>query len=161
MRVLILSTLCWSALHAQALVEAAVATAPSSAAANGAAAVGKATKGVFTNLDKVLKSAPGASSTSSTSASSTTTTIGPAAPSKPAPPAKIYEDIKKVEVGLAYDELVERFGPPALEIAGTDGARKLTYSGKQGSTEIEVKDGKVTSITAVKQQSAVFTLPGK
>ena len=56
---------------------------------------------------------------------------------------------------------MKRFGPPALELEGTDGGKTLTYSGKEGSTRIEVKDGKIATITAVKPQSAVFTLPGK
>jgi hypothetical protein len=65
-------------------------------------------------------------------------------------------------VGLAYDELITRFGPPAMEIAAGEGVQKLTYSSKEASTRIEVKDGKVATINVVKtqQQSSamVFTM---
>src|SRR5215471_41552 len=136
MKVLLLSTFCCT-LYAQAIVEAAIGTARAGTTTAPAAATGKAISGVFSNLDKALKGAPAASpipsstSTSGGSASSASK-VGPAAPAKPAGPPKIYEDIKKVEVGLEYDELINRFGPPALEIAGGDGLRKLNYSNKEG-----------------------------
>ena len=54
---------------------------------------------------------------------------------------------------------MQRFGPASLEVAGEGGVRKLFYSGKDGSTNIEVKDGKVASVDAPKPQPGVLALP--
>jgi hypothetical protein len=140
-----------AALHAQATVEAGLGAARAATTTAPAAGLGKSLAGIVGSLDKTVKPEK-------------TTEIIPAsgqigAPAAPAAPAKTYEDIKKAEVGLEYDKLVERFGPPSLETAGEDGRKSLTYSGKSESTRIEIKDGKVSSITAVRPQSSVFTLP--
>ena len=153
MRVLILFSAAIAVLPAQTMVESSAITSGTSGAAAGA---GKTIGGVFKNLDKTLK-------TDKPAASETVVVRdgGKAAKNTPAAPAKTYEDIKLAEVGMEYDELVRRFGPAALEAGATGGGKTLTYSGKAGSTRIEVKDGKVSAITAtaVKPQSAVFTLP--
>jgi hypothetical protein len=142
-----------AALHAQTMVEAGTLTGATSGAAAASKGVGKSIGGVFTNLDKTLQAGK--------AAASETIIVRDSAPATatPALPAKTYEDIKKAEAGLAYDDLIERFGPPALEVAGAGGVKKLTYSSKNGSTQIEVKDGKVAAINTTKPQSAVFTLP--
>ena len=64
-----------------------------------------------------------------------------------------------MEVGLEYDELIKRFGPPALEMEIEGGGKKLTYAGKAGSTQIEVKDGKVAVVKLPQPQQSVLTLP--
>jgi hypothetical protein len=141
-------------MSGQTMVEAGLGAGRAAASTAPAAGLGKSIAGAMSNLDKTLKTADKATSSE---------TIVLPKDTAPTAPAKTYEDIKKVEVGLAYEELVERFGPPSLEIAAGEGVRKLTYSGKEGSTRIEVKDGKVSSIQAPKpqQQSVVLTLPGK
>jgi hypothetical protein len=148
------------ALHAQTAVEAGVAAGASATGAASMKDVGKGIAGAFSGLNKAVD---GAAKSSSSGVTFSTSSGSASAPGRiaPADPKKTYEDIKKAETGLAYDDLLKRFGPPALELEGTDGGKTLTYSGKEGSTRIEVKDGKIATITAVKPQSAVFTLPGK
>jgi hypothetical protein len=69
-------------------------------------------------------------------------------------PLATYEDPGKIEAGLAYTDLIRRFGRPSLEITGEDGVRTLTYLGKNSNAELVVRDGKVASAdcraTAVK-----------
>ena len=65
----------------------------------------------------------------------------------PAPVATpVYEDLKNLEAGLSYEDLVRRFGPPTLEMAGTGVKRTLTYQRLEGFTDIEIENGKVLSI---------------
>jgi hypothetical protein len=148
-----------SAAYAQTAVEAGLGAARAGTMTAPAKEVGKGIAGAFGNLEKVLKSGDkGQSDTSSSTVTSSKESAGakPAAPAKPAP---IYEDIKKVEVGLEYDELIRRFGPPALEVENVGGGKKLTYSSKAGSTQLEVKDGKVAAVNLPKAQQSVFILP--
>jgi len=128
---------------------AAVSTAP-------AKGLGKSIAGALGSLDKTLKAGqtPG-------QPAAEVITVRSSAKADAKAPAKNYEDIARAEVGLAYDELVERFGPPSLEVAGAGETRNLTYSGKSGSTRIEVQEGKVAAIHTPKPQPGVFTLPSK
>jgi len=153
MKFLILLTAAAASLSAQTMVEAGLGAGRAATSTAPAAGVGKSLGGMMNSLDKTLKSAD---------TKSETIIVRDSSAPAPTVPAKTYEDIKKVETGLAYDELIERFGPPSLEIAGTGGVKKLTYSNKEASTQIEVKDGKVATIKTVKpqQQSSVLTLPG-
>jgi Protein kinase domain len=56
-----------------------------------------------------------------------------------------WEDPSGVEPGLGYEELVRRFGPPAMAITNA-AERSLTYRGKDGVFQVEVRDGAVTAI---------------
>jgi hypothetical protein len=136
MKLLILCAAAAATLAAQTMVEAGLGASRAATSAAPAAGVGKAVAGALSNLDKTLKSAE----------KTTSETVILPRDTKPATPAKTYEDIGKAEVGLAYDELLERFGPPAMQITGEDGIRKLTY----GATKVQVKDGKVLAINAPK-----------
>jgi hypothetical protein len=153
MKLLILWVVAAGIVSGQTMVEAGLGAGRAATGAAPAAGVGKSIAGALSNLDKTLKAAD-------KSASSSETIVLPK--DKPLPaPAKTYEPIKNAEVGLAYDDLVERFGPPSLEIAAGNGVKKLSYAGKDGTTRIEVTEGKVSSIQLAKpqQQSSVFTLP--
>ena len=141
-------------LSAQASVEYAGAAAASAGAAAPAKGLSKGISGAFGSLEKALKSPTPPAEAKAT----------PAAPAKRAPVTApksvtapknmevkpvvtpVYEDLKKAEVGLSYQELVKRFGPPAMEIASS-GRRSLTYLGKDGATQIEMQGDKVVSIT--------------
>ncbi|HTP34612.1 MAG TPA: hypothetical protein VMJ75_20685 [Candidatus Acidoferrales bacterium] len=151
MKLLVLfSSLSLAALHAQAVVEAGLGAGKAATMTAPAKDLGKSIAGALGGLDKTLNS---------TKSSVETISVTGGAPAPPSAPPKLYEDIKKAEVGIAYEALIERFGPASLQTAGEDGIKRLTYSGKEGNTRIEVKDGKVSSITAVKQQSSVLVLP--
>src|ERR1051326_638019 len=136
MRVLLVLTAAAAMLPAQTMVEAGLGASRAATSAAPAAGVGKAVAGAVSNLEKTLKTEKPAASE----------TIVVPKDTPPPAPAKTYEDIKKAEVGLVYAELIERFGPPSMVITAEGGVKKLTYSAKEGTTRIEVKDGKVASI---------------
>jgi hypothetical protein len=135
MRVFLLCFAATAALSAQTMVEAGLGASRAATSTAPAAGIGKSIAGAMSNLDKTLKSAD--KSISSEAIVLTKDTPPPAA-------AKTYEPIAKAEVGIAYADLIDRFGKPAMEITGEDGVRKLSY----GATRIAVKDGKVATITA-------------
>jgi hypothetical protein len=113
---------------------------------------------MLNGLDKALKSltgpaaprngaaAPAKPPTAAPKAVAQTSTA-PAPPEKlaPPPPAPTYEDPNGIKVGLAYDELVRRFGPASLEILTGPGTRSLDYSTKDGAIRVECQDGKVVA----------------
>jgi len=74
------------------------------------------------------------------------------------PSNKTYENIAKVEVGLEYNSLIQRFGPAALEVPERR-RQEADLSGKDGSTQVEVKEGKVSAVNLPKAQPGVMTLP--
>jgi hypothetical protein len=126
-----------SAAAGQAAVEAGLGAgraAISTAPANG---IGKAISGLAGGLDKAAKSSDGSKTV-------TTVRMAPASTMK-TPAATKWEDPGGIETGLGYAELVRRFGPPAMQITGETGT-SLTYAGKAGLFQLEVRDGKVASL---------------
>lgn len=130
---------------AQAMVEnalgagrAAVSTAPMQG-------LSKSIGGVMGNLEKTLNK------------SLSSPEFQPAAPVRMAQlavvaaPAPVvhYDDPKLIETGTVYGELVQRFGPAAVEITTGPAAKTLSYVSREGAYQVEVSDGKVTSIVAV------------
>ncbi len=65
----------------------------------------------------------------------------------PVPPAPkpVYEDPRQIEVGMKYDELIRRFGPPAMAITNGTDSRTFTYMSKAGPVQVEYADEKVTA----------------
>jgi len=62
------------------------------------------------------------------------------------PPVVHYESPMLIETGTNYDELVRRFGPASLEITTGPLTKSLCYLGREGAVQVELRDGKVTSI---------------
>ena len=130
---------------------AATSTAP-------AAGIGKTMGGLAGTLDKTLKQGEGSdastaapaakrAATAKKAASPDTAASKATAASVPAAaPAPSYEDPKKIETGMEYDELVRRFGPPSMEATNESGGKLLTYAGKDGTSQVEVKEGKVSAV---------------
>jgi hypothetical protein len=138
----------------QAAVEYGLGTGRAATTVAPEKGVGKAMSGLAGSLEKAIKAGQQGSDAQPTPAtaakpaakrsSSTAKTPSPSI-NTPPPRAPNWEDPGGISTGLSYGELVRRFGPPALEITGVAG-RSLTYSGKDGTFELEVQDGKVTSI---------------
>jgi hypothetical protein len=130
-----------------------------------AARANKAIRGVVGSLDKVVKTPQEVADSASPDASRETGTapveqviVWTPAPT-PAVPAKIYEDPKGIRAGMASEELIRRFGPPALEVMGASSGRTLTYSGKSGTIQLELRDEKVASLGPMNRQQATVILP--
>lgn len=67
----------------------------------------------------------------------------PVLPSVPEPLPK-YENPSQIQVGIRYDELIRRFGPPTLMVSNSQSS-KLSYTTAEGTIEVEVLEGNVTS----------------
>ena len=138
----------------QATVEYGLGTGRAATTAAPVKGIGKAMSGLAGSLEKAVKAGqqgsdaqPTAATAAKPAAKSPSSTAKTPSPSinTPPPPAPNWEDPNGISTGLSYGELVRRFGPPALEITGVAG-RSLTYSGKDGTFQLEVQDGKVASI---------------
>jgi hypothetical protein len=135
----------------QAAVEGSLGASRAATTSAPAKGLGKSMSGLAGSLDKLVKQAPASESTS------TTTTIRvPAASLQPATAAAAgetkakREDPGAIEAGLAYDDLVRRFGPPSMSMTD-DSGKMLSYPGKDGTYTVNVVDGKVKSIEKPKR----------
>jgi len=141
----------------QAMGEAAAAASASSTGAAGARSVGKSIGGMFGKVNDTLKSTDHSAASSTTSTKSSPRKAGKTSspPQKSAPPAEAapapsYEDAMRIQKGIGYEELLRRFGPPAMQIAAENDAQTMSYIGKSGAVQLELRDGKVISITVMK-----------
>jgi hypothetical protein len=132
----------------QAVVEAGLGAAGAAMAAGPAKGIGKSMSGLSVALDKAFKQGqrvsdeqPLAAATSAKPSAKTPSTTASASPEPP----RNWEDPSGVEAGLGYEELVRRFGPPTMAITNSAG-RSLTYRGKDGVFQVEVRDGVVAAI---------------
>jgi hypothetical protein len=47
---------------------------------------------------------------------------------------------------MAYDDVVRRFGPPAIGMTTAPGEQTLTYAKKGASFDVKVVNGKVSTV---------------
>lgn len=125
----------------QAVVEAGLGAARAATTAAPAKGVGKSISGLSVALDKALKPGQPAAATTAQPAAKKPSTFA----SAPQAPEPNWEDPGGVEPGLGYEELVRRFGPPAMAITNS-AERFLTYRGKDGVFQVKLRDGTVASI---------------
>ena len=128
----------------QTAVEAGLGASRAATSTAPAKGIGKSISGLAGSLDKALKPAQQASQETDAAATVAATKATVSA-SAPAAPAKKYEDPGGIEAGTGYDELVRRFGPPAMAMT-FDGEQSLSYPGKSGTYQITVRGGKVKSV---------------
>jgi len=103
--------------------------------------------GLSVALDKALKAAQSGSDEQSQTATVAKPATGTTATAAIKSPERSpnWEDAGKIEPGLAYEELVRRFGPPSMAVSNSTG-KSLTYRGKDGMYQVEVRDAFVTAI---------------
>lgn len=63
-----------------------------------------------------------------------------------------YEDPRQIRPGMAYEEVVRRFGPPYYGVSTSPDTRTLAYVGKDGGVDIELQGDKVTKVAPEKPQ---------
>jgi hypothetical protein len=120
------------------------------ASANGAAhqqKTGKAMGGVWNSLNKTLQgsdASPKAQTTPRPAATRSKKTTAPAAP------PVVYESLSGIQPGIVYAELIRRFGPPAFEVTTSPHTKALTYTGKDGSIDVDMQDDAVIKVAAPK-----------
>ena len=160
--------------RAQATVEYGLGAGKAATTTAPAAGTGSIFDGLMERLQKVIQSAKPSSATETTSGPATFVAPLPKAPPRHAPaaaakrrapvpqptPPPVYEDSSSIQPGIAYDELIRRFGPPMVAITDSPATRMLLYSGKDGRIELQVEDGKVISVTVRKPPHTAVTLPG-
>jgi hypothetical protein len=137
----------------QAAVEAGIGAAASSIGSSGAQGVGKGIAGAFGGLNEALKS-------TGSGAGKTVTPVAtkPAAKRRPtgkaAPvaivPAPSYEDAREIQKGIGQEELLRRFGPPAMQIASGSDEQTMSYFSNGGVVQLELQGGKVIAVAGPK-----------
>jgi len=138
---------------AQATVESGLGAARAVTTTAPARGIGKSMSGLAGSLDKALKGGQQGSNEQPAAPASArpAAKTGSTSPKTSPPPVVTWEDPSGIEPGLAYDELVRRFGPSSLAItAGAE--RSLTYPGKDGVFQVKVQDGVVTAIEKPKSK---------
>jgi hypothetical protein len=124
--------------------------------------LGKQIGGVWDSLDKAAKSGdnqvtPSVQSSTASKRSSTTASARRKTPSNAASPSALtYEDARHIESGIAYDELVRRFGPPSMAITTGPGARTLSYAAREGTVSVDVENDKVVTVAGGALPSAAI-----
>jgi len=79
-----------------------------------------------------------------TFSSSEVTMVSPDKMATPKSSSRTYEDPSLIQPGLGYDQLIDRFGPPLMELTTGPGMKSLMYANLDGSTRtIELQDDKV------------------
>ena len=156
----------------QAMVEYGLGAAAAGTA--GAGGVGRGMSGIFNSLSKSLGTATegktGAASTTQSTPTATSKakagTAQPAAtsatalPAEPPKPAVVYEDPGGITTGMGWDELLNRFGGPAMKVTSGAASESLTYESKERSVDVEMRGGKVYSLKVKNKfrQSAVVNV---
>jgi hypothetical protein len=143
----------------QAMVEYSLGAARAVGAAGAAKGLGKSVSGAFGALEKTLPQSQSITNTGSSGlarpSAHSRTRRKPAAPrseatatkmdAPPAQPARRYEDPSQIPVGMGYEELLGKFGPPVLEFTTGPSSKTLSYLGKSGAVQIELVQDKVSS----------------
>jgi hypothetical protein len=142
-------------LAGQTMIERGMITGASSGIAAPAAGLKKAVSGIMGSVDQAAKAAQVPSANASPSRARVADPSQPAeveaaveASPVPAAPAKIYEDPRGIQAGMANEELIRRFGPPTLAVTSASNGRLLTYAGKNGMIQLELRNEKVVLLGA-------------
>jgi hypothetical protein len=133
----------------QASVEYGLGAANASGSAGALKGLGDTINAALGNSEKIIT--PPTTTVIVPADTKTTTPATKARPgaktAPPAPPAPkpVYEDPRQIEVGLKYDELIRRFGPPSMAVTNDGDSRTFTYMSKGGPVQVEYSEQKVTS----------------
>jgi Flp pilus assembly pilin Flp len=142
----------------QTAVEAGLAGSASSTGAAGAGqGLKKAIGGVFDKLNETVNGKGAATVKTDSPAKSRPRqgSAGKAVPAREQATAAAvaakpsYEDAMEIQKGTGYEELVRRFGPPALQIANGNG-QTMSYISNGGVVQLELQGGTVVSVSKPK-----------
>ncbi len=138
---------CAALAGAQTMVEHSTVTAGSTAGAAGMRGVGKSVGRVFEKAGKALGQAESRGRRSSTIVIARLDDNEPKLNTK-AP------DAAAIQTGMTADDLVSKFGPPAMKVNGPNSETWL-YGSEPEVLTIELKAGKVASVTPPKKRAVV------
>jgi hypothetical protein len=144
---------------AQTVVEYGAAAGASATAASASKGVGTSIGGLFDGLGKALNQAQDQAPKAEPATKTRAATTVPAKPKGEAikeaavlPPS--YEDAMGIEKGMSCEDVVHRFGPPAMAFATEDDGRTMSYANKAGGVQVECHGGKVASVDKPRLESA-------
>lgn len=153
-RLLILALVA-TASFAQTMVEYSLGAAKSAAGAAAMKRTGDSTAAALDKAAKTLgKNAPAATRSS-------TSVVRLAAAAEPTKPVKFATpDPAQIKPGMDRDELIRKFGEPAMKISGSENAIETWWYGS-GAEAVTLKllDGKVTSVIPPVSQTAAQAPP--
>jgi hypothetical protein len=109
--------------------------------------VGTSIGGAFGKLNEALKS-PGSATTTPAAKPAVRRADPPIIPA--AATAVVYEDALQIEKGVEREELLRRFGPPALQIASGSEEQTMSYFSVGGVVQLELQGGKVITVAKPK-----------
>jgi hypothetical protein len=154
LRVALLLTALPGILSAQAAVEAALGAGRAATSTAGTSKkVGQGIGGAFEKLSKTVEDSTSGKSVSqpkTTAPSRTSTSATARRTSTPVlpeiKPDASYEHPSGIETGILYKDLLQRFGPPALQFTSGD-QLTLCYVSRDGVTiDVAVRNGKVAEV---------------
>ena len=61
-------------------------------------------------------------------------------------PAHAYDDPRHIPVGIVYNDMVRRFGPPSMRVTDGPDRSSLSYATRKSRVQVEVRNGKVVSV---------------
>jgi hypothetical protein len=131
---------------AQTMVEHAAITAGSTMGAAGMRGAGNAAAKVFENAGKALGQA-------GTDGQTSIIAIPRSEDKQPKPNIR-NPDAKAIQAGMTADQLTSKFGPPVMKVNGPN-SETWFYGSTPDELTIELKAGKVASVTQPKKQAAV------
>ena len=101
---------------------------------------GKEIGGVWNSLSKTLQGSP--APPAKRTPASAKKAPAPAIPQA----ATVHEDPSVIPVGIAYEDVVRRFGTPSFEITTSPLTKTLSYQSKDGGVDVDLQDGKVINV---------------
>jgi hypothetical protein len=140
---------------AQTMVEHSAITAGSTMGATGMRGAGEAAAKILENAGKALgqASSSGRSAAGGTQGQTSIIAIPHSDDKQPKPNAPV-PDAKAIPAGMTADQLTLKFGAPAMKVNGA-ASETWFYGSTPDELTIELKAGKVVSVTPPKKQPAV------
>ena len=157
--VFVIASFC--AAKAQSVTEYGSMASKSSTVGQRANSIGKEIGGVWGSLDKTIKSQDGGSSQGASPgrpAQHTPVRSRRKAPGSRAA-AAIHEDPSRIQPGLAYEDVIRRFGPASFEVSTGPGTKTMAYPGKNGGIDVELLDGKVVKVATARTEEVAVVGP--
>jgi hypothetical protein len=71
----------------------------------------------------------------------------------------MHEDPSRIAPGIAYQDLIRRFGPATFAVTSGPRTSTLVYPGKNGDINVELLDGKVTRVVPPSPQQVATAAP--
>ncbi|MGC9972088.1 MAG: hypothetical protein ABSE56_16030 [Bryobacteraceae bacterium] len=145
------------ALPAQTLVEYSLGTAGAAGAAAGMRGIGKATAALMDRATKTLETAPKSAGTvivpPKSGAPAAVVRLSP-----PPDPAALKlspaPDPAAVKIGMDAQEVIARFGKPAMKVSSSDDSQLLetwSYGSPPNEVTLTLRNGKVSAVSAASQ----------